>query len=150
MNNHFGGDGLALARNYFALLRDYVLQDQPDIIGHFDLIRINNARLHLYDEESKVYRSMALDALKPMAETNSLLELNTRGVVRGYLKTFYPDEFLLKEWKAWGGEVIINSDCHDACQLDAYFDEAEEMLRSLGYDYAVRLGRKDKWERYSL
>ena len=150
VNSHYGGDGLALARDYFALLRDFVVQDRPDIVGHFDLLRINNVRLNLYDEESPAYRSMALDALRPMAKTGSLLELNTRGVVRGYLKTFYPEAFLLKEWKAWGGEVIVASDCHDAPLLDAYFDEAEALLRSLDYDHAVRLGRKEKWERYSL
>ncbi len=150
VTDHYDGDGLALAKDYFSLLRDYVIREQPDIIGHFDLVRINNARLNLYDEESYAYRSIALDALRPMAEKGSLLELSTSGVVRGYLKTFYPDAFLLKEWKAWGGEVIITSDCHDASQIDAYFDEAEAMLCSLGYDHAIRLGRNEKWEVYSL
>ena len=145
-----GGDGLELARRYFGLLRDYVTAEKPPIIGHFDLIRINNRRLGLYDENTPVYRGMALDALRPMAETGSLLEVNTGGVARGYLTTPYPDAFLLKEWKNWGGEVIVTSDCHDMRLLDAQYDEAEELLRSLGYDHAVRLGKDTLWERYAL
>jgi hypothetical protein len=34
--------------------------------------------------------------------------------------------------------------------LDAQYDEAEELLRSLGYDHAVRLGKDTLWERYAL
>ncbi len=145
-----GGDGLTLAQRYFDVLRDYVVNEKPDIIGHFDLIRINNLRLGLYDESAPAYRRMALDALRPMAETSALLEVNTGGVARGYLSSPYPDAFLLKEWKAWGGKVTVTSDCHDMRLLDACFDDAEELLRSLGYQSAVRLGQKALWEEYAL
>lgn len=145
-----GGNGLELARRYFDLLRDYVVKEKPPIIGHFDLIRINNLRLGLYDESSPDYRGMALDALRPMAETGALLEVNTGAIARGYLTTPYPAPFLLKEWKEWGGEVMVNSDCHDMRYLDAGFDDAEELLRSLGYGHAVRLGKTALWERYAL
>jgi histidinol-phosphatase (PHP family) len=143
-----GGDGLEMARQYFALLRDYVLAAHPAIIAHFDLIRKNNTRLHLYDEEGKAYQDMALDSLRPLAETGALLEVNTGAVARGYLTAPYPAPFLLKEWLAWGGEVILDSDCHDMRYLDTGYDDAEELLRSLGYSHAVRLGKKTLWERY--
>jgi len=145
-----GGDGLEMARRYFALLRDYVVSFRPPIVAHFDLVRKNNFALRLYDEESAAYRQMALDALRPMAETGALLEVNTGAIARGYLTTPYPAPFLLKAWKEWGGEVMVNSDCHNMLYLDCAFDEAEALLRSLGYDHAVRLGRKEKWERVKL
>lgn len=150
VNEHCGGSGLVLAERYFSLLRDYVANQKPDIIGHFDLVRINNSRLRLYDEASAAYRRLALDALRPMADTGALLEVNTGGMARGYLPTPYPDAFLLKEWKAWGGEVTVTSDCHDMRLLDACYDDAEELLRSFGYDHAVRLGKTEKWERFAL
>ncbi len=145
-----GGDGLEMARRYFALLRDYVVSAHPPIIAHFDLIRKNNAALRLYDEDGEPYRRMALDALRPMADTGALLEVNTGAIARGYLTTPYPAPFLLKAWKEWGGEVIVNSDCHDMRYLDTHFAESEALLRSLGYDHAVRLGKSTLWERYSL
>ena len=145
-----GGDGLEMARRYFSAVRDYVLSSHAPIIGHYDLVRKNNASLHLYDEESPAYRMIALDALRPLGETGSLLEVNTGAIARGYLSTPYPDAFLLKAWKDWGGEVIINSDCHDVRFLTTGFDEAEALLCSLGYDHAVRLGKDNLWERFAL
>lgn len=153
VNECCDGNGLEMAQRYFSLFRDYVLESKPAIIGHFDLVRYNNAALHLYDEDSSAYRIMALDALRAMFETNALLEVNTGGVARGYMSEPYPAAFLLKEWKAWGGEVIINSDCHDAKFLDAGYIQAEEILLSLGYEHVVRLSpnpEKEMWERVGL
>lgn len=150
VDTYCGGDGLEMARRYFALLRDYVVSFRPPIVAHFDLVRKNNAALRLYDEDSAAYQQMALDALRPMAETGALLEVNTGAMARGYLTTPYPTPFLLKAWKEWGGEVMVNSDCHDMRYLDTGFEDAEELLRSLGYDHAVRLGKTALWERYAL
>lgn len=153
VNECCGGNGLEMAQRYFSLFRDYVLESKPAIIGHFDLVRYSNVALHLYDEDSSAYRIMALDALRVMLETNALLEVNTGGVARGYMSEPYPAAFLLKEWKAWGGEVIINSDCHDAKFLDAGYIQAEEILLSLGYEHVVRLSpnpEKEMWERVGL
>lgn len=146
-----GGDGFLLAQRYYAMLTEYVDRIHPSVIGHFDLVRKNNAKNHWYDEEGKPYRSLALDALKQVFSSGAILEVNTGGIARGYLPTPYPDAFLLKEWKNWGGEVMINSDCHQAHLMDAAYDQAEELLRSLGFDHAIRLGGgNEQWERYRL
>lgn len=148
---HFcGGDGLKMAARYFAAVRDYVLESRAPIIGHYDLPRKNNAVLRLYDEESPAYRRLALDALRPLADTGTLLEVNTGAMAKRYLAAPYPAAFLLKEWLEWGGEVIVNSDCHDMRYLDHGYKEAEALLTSLGYRHAVRLGRREQWERFSL
>lgn len=145
-----GGDGLLFVKRYFALLRDYILTAHPAIIGHFDLVRKNNAVLHYLDEESPAYKRMALEALEPLVQTGAILEVNTGAIGRGTLTTPYPASFLLKAWKEWGGEVMVNSDCHSADKIDVYYPQAEEMLRALGYQHAVRLGQNTLWERFSL
>ena len=153
VNECCDGDGLRMAEEYFSLIRDYVVESKPAIIGHFDLVRYNNSILNLYDENSREYQSMAIDALHSMFETKAFLEVNTGGVARGYMTEPYPSVFLLKEWKDWGGEVIINSDCHDARLLDAGYDQAVENLLSIGYDHVVRLSpnpEKGMWERIEL
>ena len=153
VNEYCDGKGLEMAKRYFTQFRDYVIESKPAIIGHFDLVRYNNSILHLYDEDSSEYQAMALDALRDLIETGALLEVNTGGVARGYMTEPYPAAFLLKEWKNWGGEVIINSDCHDAKLLDAGYIQAEEILLSLGYDHVVRLSpnpETEMWERVKL
>ena len=153
IDEYCDGNGLKMAERYFSLLRDYVIAEKPDIIGHFDLVRYNNSRLRLYDEADPAYRRIALEALRAMRDTNALLEVNTGGIARGYMPDPYPAAFLLKEWKEWGGEVIVNSDCHDAALLDAGYSQAEELLLTIGYDHAVRLNRNpggDLWERVGL
>lgn len=144
------GDGLRLAEKYYAQLQRFILARRPAMIGHFDLLRKHNAALHLFDEESPAYRQIAISALHSLAGSGCLMEMNTGAIARGYLSTPYPAPFLLKEWRRLGGEVIINSDCHDARLLDCCFRECEEMLRSCGYDHAVRLGKNTLWERYPL
>lgn len=153
VDEYCGGDGLKMAQQYYSALRDYVVEAKPHIIGHFDLVRYNNSRLHLYDEEDPAYRTMVLDALQAVRGTDALLEVNTGGVARGYMSDPYPAPFILKAWKEWGGEVIICSDCHYAKLMDAAYDKAEELLLSVGYDHAVRLSRdpeKGMWETFSL
>ncbi len=150
VNEGSGGDALRMARQYFSLLGDYVLREHPPIIGHFDLLRKNNASLRLLDEESPAYRNLALETLKALSETGAFLEVNTKAMLKGRLKTPYPAAFLLSAWKNWGGEVIINSDCHDAQYLDAFYPEAEALLLFLGYDHFVRLGAKEMWVLYPL
>ncbi len=153
INEYCCGDGLKMAKQYFSLFRDYVITSKPAIIGHFDLVRYNNSILSLYDENSPEYTSMALDTLRTMRETDALLEVNTGGVARGYMKEPYPAPFLLKAWLEWSGEVIISSDCHDKRLIDAGYIQAEELLLSLGYDHAVRLSsslEKYMWEQVGL
>jgi len=150
VDRHCGGNGLEMVRRYYELLGEYVLSSKAPIIGHYDLVRKNNASLRLFDEDSPAYRQMALDHLRPLAGSGALLEVNTGAMARGYLPTPYPAPFLLSAWREWGGEVILGSDCHDRRFLTAYYDEAEALLLSLGYDHAVRLGRERLWERYSL
>ena len=153
VDEYCGGDGIEMARRYFSLLRDYVAESKPAIIGHFDLVRYNNSMLHLYDEDDPAYRNMALETLRDMRGTDAFLEVNTGGIARDYLPDPYPSPFLLRAWKEWGGEVIINSDCHDAGLLDAGYDQAEELLLSLGFDHVVRLSRSPEnglWEQIGL
>ena len=153
VDEYCGGDGLKMAKQYFDMLRDYVTGSKPSIIGHFDLVKYNNSRLHFYSEDDPAYRTMALESLRAMRDTDALLEVNTGGVARGYMNEPYPSAFLLKAWKEWGGEVIINSDCHHAGLIGAAYDQAEELLLSVGYDHAVRLNRypeRGLWETVSL
>lgn len=131
----FHGDGLAFAAAYYELLARHVEENRPEIIGHFDIVRKNNPACHFFDERDKAYLRLAKDALERVAPRGALLEVNTGGMVRGYLPDPYPQRELLMHAKALGMELIVSSDCHMAGKLDFAFEDTARMLNELGFDH---------------
>ena len=151
IKKYLNGDGLMFAQRYFELLSGYARAYHPPIIGHFDLVRKNNTRLHFADEESTAYKDMVVSTLSAIRKTGAMLEVNTGAIGRGYMQSVYPSDFALKEWLKLGGEVIVSSDCHDAKYIACAFDEMPGLLRKIGYDHVVRLGSgKDLFDRVAL
>jgi len=149
--DHFGGDGLAMAQQYFRIQRDFLLREKPPIVGHFDLLRKYAASHQLFDENSPAYRRAALKALEESFPCGGVLEVNTGGIARGYLPLPYPTLELLCAWHEMGGKVTITSDCHDARYLTCAYDLAEELLRKAGFASVMRLGTGDAlWDEIEL
>lgn len=133
INNHFGGDGLAYAKEYYrqlGLLPDFA---PIDILGHFDICAKHNQAEHYFDTECKEYRDAALGAVEALAGRVKLFEVNTGTMVRGYRSIPYPQDFIIKELKNKGFGVVITSDCHYKEKMDFYFEEATELLKSCGF-----------------
>lgn len=147
----YHGDGLAMARDYFAIEVNALLRDRPQIIGHFDLLRKYAARLSLFDEADPAYRRLALSALEQAFPCGGVLEINTGGMARGYLTTPYPTLELLCAWHELGGQITLTSDCHDRRYLAHAFPEAAALARQAGFRTALRLGAGTKlWEETTL
>ncbi len=144
IKEEYGGDPLRYAAKYFERLADYICAYRPQIIGHFDLPRKWNAKLHLFDTESPAYRRIAIEALERMAETGALLEVNSGAIARGYMDDVYPEQFELEYWRKLGGRAIVGSDCHLAKDLDTGYDKARARLLAAGYESVVLLGDKDE------
>lgn len=147
----YHGDGLAMARDYFAIEVKALLRDRPQIIGHFDLLRKYVARLSLFDEADPAYRRLALSALEQAFPCGGVLEINTGGMARGYLTTPYPTLELLCAWRELGGSITLTSDCHDRRYLTHAFPQAAALARQAGFRTALRLGAGTKlWEETAL
>ena len=147
----YHGDGLAMARAYFAIEEEALLRDRPQIIGHFDLLRKYAARLSLFDEADPAYRRLALSALEQAFPCGGVLEINTGGMARGYMTTPYPTLELLCAWRELGGSITLTSDCHDRRYLAHAFPQAVALARQAGFRTALRLGAGTKlWEETTL
>ncbi len=99
------------------------------IIGHFDLYT-------KFDEKDPLFTSVpdiAFDTMNYFIERGKIFEMNTGAIGRGYRTKPYPSLPLLKHIKAKGGKVTISSDCHNKDFLNVYFEEAREMLLTLGF-----------------
>lgn len=145
LDERYHGDGLALARDYYALEAGYIADYRPDIIGHFDLVRLYAGQLGLFDEQSPAYQAIAMAALEKAFAGCQLMEVNTGGMARAsWLKSPYPASFLLPLWREMGGRVILTSDCHDCRYLNSRFEQTARELKTLGFETVTVLGDGDE------
>lgn len=129
----FGGDSYAAVEEYYKLVEQHVLRKKPDIVGHFDLIVKNNVDGQFFDENSERYKKAALHALDVCADTDSLIEVNTGGIFRGYRSSPYPADFLLRAMVERNMRVTVNADAHCVDAITFRFDEMLLMLKKIGF-----------------
>ncbi|HWQ73123.1 MAG TPA: histidinol-phosphatase HisJ [Desulfitobacteriaceae bacterium] len=118
---------------YFLLIRQMIREHKPDIIGHLDLIKKFNNNNQFFNEDDELYIQEIQETLRVIAAAGSVLEINTGGISRGYIKTLYPSAWIIKESKRLGIPVILNSDAHSPKSVAAFFDQALEILQEAGY-----------------
>lgn len=134
----FGGDALAVAEGYFAEVTR-VVSMKPTILGHIDLIVKLNAGNKFFDEDAPRYKRAALDALHAADPKETLLEINTGGMARGYRTTPYPALFLLKDWRTMGGKIILTADAHSADTVVYGYAQAMDLARAAGFERSALL-----------
>lgn len=133
-DKYFGGDGLALAKEYYSQLSRLPEYGQFDIAAHFDLIAKTTEQGFLFDTESARYRAIALECLEHLSRHIPFFEVNTGAIARGYRTSPYPDRYLLGKMREMGIKLTLSSDCHDKTKLTCHFTEALELIKSVGYD----------------
>lgn len=144
--NAFHGDACAMAERYYAEVRRMAAM-KPTILGHIDLITKFNEDGGFFDEADPRYRAAALDALHAADPRETLLEINTGAVARGYRKAPYPALFLLREWRAMGGGIILTADAHSAPAIVCGYAQAAELARAAGFERSVLLTLAGREER---
>lgn len=129
------GGPIALAEKYYSSFCDYIKWRKPDIIGHFDLLtKFEEKQANMFfsnDEYIKLSKKYLSEAIR----SESIFEVNTGAISRGYRLTPYPHESLLYELKCADSKVIITSDCHDKNDLSFYFTETKQILKEIGFQY---------------
>lgn len=144
IREEYDGCAEAFAEDYYALVGNIFDVTGCDIIGHFDLIT-------KFDEEGKIfsgarYRDAAMGAVEALTKTGAIFEVNTGALARGYRKTPYPAQWILRELRARGAEIIITSDCHNKDFLDFGYEKAVQSAWEAGFESALVL-RGGKFER---
>uniref|UniRef100_S0DDV2 histidinol-phosphatase n=1 Tax=termite gut metagenome TaxID=433724 RepID=S0DDV2_9ZZZZ len=146
VQNWYGGDALAMVRDYYAVLAASVAQTRPTIVGHFDLVTKFNRHTPLFDEESAAYQSIALEALDAVLDAigsyGGMLEVNTGAMARGWRDAPYPAPFLLRHAAQRGARVILSSDSHSAQTLDFAFPAALRAICGAGFTRLAVYGNK--------
>lgn len=127
----YGGDGLAMAEDYFHSVAQ-IGRLHPHIIGHFDLIAKCNRDNCLFDESDPRYLAAAYRAVDALLPLGIPFEINTGAISRGYRDVAYPAPAILSYIAKQGGRVILSSDAHSAQNLCYQFDIWEQYARDAG------------------
>jgi len=133
LHDVYGGDSAEFVKHYYSLIREMVREHQPEIIGHLDLIKKVNKEFKYFDETAAWYKEEVLRTLEVVADSKAVLEVNTGGIAKGYVKDPHPSPWIVKECNKLGIPIMLNSDAHNPNHMNTYFKEVIPQLREAGY-----------------
>lgn len=129
----FGNDIKKLVKYYFEQINHMVLNESPDIIAHLDIIKKYNKGNLFFDENDKWYKDIVFETLQIIAQSDPIVEINTRGVLKGLENEFYPSNFVLDKIKELKIKLCINADTHHPKDVAALLPEARGLLKTKGF-----------------
>ena len=144
LNELFDGDIKKLVTFYYQQIVDMAIEEKPDIIAHFDLIKKYNKGSYFFSENEDWYKKIALEALEKIAKTDSIIEINTRGILKKLNEEFYPSNFILKRCEELSIPICLSADTHHPDDVKAFLPEAMELLKSIGFK-EVRYFDENGW-----
>jgi histidinol-phosphatase (PHP family) len=144
----FSGEIKTAVKTFFSQTQQMLRTEKPDILGHFDKIKMHNRnRFFLTDEQW--YLEEIYNTLEVVQQTSTILEVNTRGIYKGRTKTLFPAENILKRCHELNIPVIISSDAHIPEELMLLGDYAANVLKTVGYNAAMKWS-ENGWVEYKL
>ncbi|TFG65060.1 MAG: histidinol-phosphatase HisJ family protein [Spirochaetales bacterium] len=132
-HREFKSDAPALGSRYFSLMREMLTAHRPDILGHMDIVKLQNNRAFYFKEDDSWYLEEVLSTLDTAAQSGVFIEVNTGGWSRGKVDTTYPGLWILRECRKRNIPLVLNADAHSPTTIDAFFPEAEALMREAGY-----------------
>lgn len=133
LHEHYRGNAIRLVEDYYQNMRDMIIHFTPDIIGHIDRIRIINKIEKFFQETDNWYQDQLKETLKTLAESKSILEINTKSVYSGE-KDPYPTYNVLKIAQKLNIPIVLSSDAHQAQYLIGSFEEVYTEIEKTGYN----------------
>ena len=129
----FNGDIKKLISFYYEQIQNMIETEKTAILAHLDLIKKFNSGNLFFNESSSWYRDIVFGLLDHVAISGTIIELNTRGVLKQLNSEFYPSGFILKRCLELKIPVCLSSDAHQPKDVLALLHEAGNLLKSIGY-----------------
>ncbi|MCW3787029.1 histidinol-phosphatase [Plebeiibacterium sediminum] len=127
----FNNDIQLAVKRFYELTRGLIKNQQFEILGHFDKIKMHNVVEPLFDESEDWYIKEVESVLSLVAEKGIIVEINTKSYEKNGLLFPGPEIFpLLKKYNI---PVTINSDAHIPEKLQSSYTEVALMLIEAGF-----------------
>lgn len=127
----FGGHIQKAVAAFYHQNNEMILNQKPEVIGHFDKIKMHN-KDRFFSQNESWYQNFARETLKLIKENDIVLEINTRGLYKGRCKELFPSVNIILEAQKMGIPMMLNSDAHHPDELAGAFPEALEILKKIG------------------
>lgn len=127
------GDHQVCVEAYYHELIRVVREFKPNIVGHLDVIKKRNKNAIYFNESSVWYRNLLRQVLDEIKLSGAILEVNTGGMSRGFIKDIYPSSWILHECYKKQIPIVISSDAHKPEDIDSYFVEVTVQLMQIGF-----------------
>jgi histidinol-phosphatase (PHP family) len=122
------GDPEKVWRRYFETLGEAARSGMFDILAHPDLVKVWGGRRPRPEGDLRRFYDLAMDGI---AESDVAIEVSTAGL-RKPVGEIYPAPAFLEMCLEAGRPVALSSDAHVPDQLGHRYQEAVEMLGSMG------------------
>jgi histidinol-phosphatase (PHP family) len=117
---------------YYEQVREMTITQKPDIIAHFDKIKMHNKNRYFSEEESW-YKDLVWKSLKTILDAGSIVEVNTRGLYKKRSDTTFPGPAILEQIHHLKIPITLSSDAHQPEELDGYYKETIGLLKDIGF-----------------
>lgn len=128
----FGNDIKRLVKYYYQQINEMLINEKPDVIAHLDLIKKYNKGNYFFNENEQWYKNIVLETLELISESNSIVEINTRGVLKGIDNEYYPSNFIIDKCNELNIKLCMNADTHNPKDVMAYLPEVKALLLEKG------------------
>lgn len=128
---HFGSLKEVICRYYDNVIK-MIENQKPDIIGHLDLIRKYNLNKEYFTEEEDWYIKKVDEVIDVISRNGNIVEVNTKLMNKNNLDAHYPNKNTIKKLLEKNIPLTINSDAHNADNIDHFYIEAADELKKLG------------------
>lgn len=149
IKKYYAGDKQAFIKDYYQGIAKMVSMFEPDILGHFDLVKKYNRDNRFFNEQDTWYQETVKDCLDQIATKNTRMEINTGTNLRIPGVGRYPSDWMIPEMKKRNIPITIGSDSHSTAGIVFEYDEAEAYITECGYqEYWVL--KKGRWDAQPL
>lgn len=133
----YNGNARKGVEAYFRQMHEMIATQKPDIIAHFDKIKMHNKERYFSEEESW-YKDLVWKLLGYIAkETSCIIEVNTRGLYKKRSDSFFPGPEILEQIHHLKIPITISTDAHLPEELDGFYMEALELVTEIGFKELV-------------
>jgi len=144
----FNNDIQTAVKAYYHQINSMIITQKPDIIGHFDKIKMNNKN-RFFTQDEKWYLDLVMESLEIIKSHQSIVEVNTRGLYKKRADELFPSLPILKDMLRMNIPVTISADAHKPEELDLLFHETAGQLKEIGYA-AVMVFDGKAWQEVAI